>query len=140
MPCMLLHDKFEDVDEWDDYLDIMMASNQLETCAIYNKKGRILASSDEEFEIVDGELQNILLTFDHPHQLESRSLDVAGQHYNVCINDGKYGMLLKGGVRYVTVCKTARVLIIGLHKVNTNTDTSSAAVMNLGDFLVTKGM
>lgn len=137
---MLLHDKFEDVDEWDDYLNIMMASNQLELCAIYNMRGRLLASSDGEFEVVNGEIPRILNAFNHPNQSESRDVDIAGQHYSVCINDGKYGMLLKGGVRYATICKTSRVLVVGLHKVNTDNDLSSAAVMNLGDFLVTKGM
>lgn len=140
MPCMLLHDKFEDIDEWQDYVNLIMDSGLIEACAVYNRHKRALAQSDEEFEIAEMEIWNICQAFIDPNNPKHKSLELAGQHYTVCLNDGNHGMLLKGGVRYATVCKTFNVLIIGLHKVNTKTDDASAVVMNLGDYLFTKGM
>lgn len=140
MPCMLLHDKFEDIDEWEDYLSLMMDSNLLETCSIYNLRGRVLATSDEKFELLEEEFKYILEAFNRPNDPTFKQIDIASQRYCTVLNDGKHGILLKGGVRYTTLCKTGRILVLGLHKVNTNTEDTSAVIMNLGDFLITKGM
>lgn len=137
---MLLHDKFEDIDEWQDYLTLMMDSNLLDTCAIYNHRGRVLAISDEDFELLEEELKFILQAFNRPNDCNYKQIDIAGQRYCTVINDGSNGILLKGGVRYATLCKTGRALVLGLHKTNTCTEKSSAVIMNLGDFLITKGM
>ena len=152
MPCMLVHDSMADVTEWSEYVDVVMNSGVMQSCIIYNMKGRVLAHSDVDAGDADdtedddsmflrsGEAAHMIEALATPLSPTYKTLTVCGQLYNVIINDGKHGLLLKSGIRQATVCRTSKVLIVGLHKVSTNTEESTAAVMNLGDFLITKGM
>ena len=142
MPCSLLHGTLSDITEWSEYVGVIMDSGLIESCIIYNMKGRVLAcsSDDDSLLLHDGEAAHMVEALATPLSPDYKSLMVYGQHYDVLLNDGKHGLLLKSGIRHSTVCRTSKTLIVGLHKVNTNNEESSEAVMNLGDFLITKGM
>lgn len=145
MPCMLLHDSLSDITEWSEYVSVIMNSNLIESCIIYNMRARVLAQSeatkeDEDLLLHDGEAAHMVEALATPLNPRYKSLMIRGQHYDMMLNDGKHGMLLKSGVRYATVCRTSKTLTVGLHKVNADIEDSTAAVMNLGDFLITKGM
>jgi len=144
MPCLLLHDKFEEISEWAEYISVILESNLIDVCCIYNMRGRVLAQSPEGAEedncLQDGEAAHMIEALADPQNPRYTSLNLFGHHYNVVINDGKHGILLKSGIRYATICRTSKVLIVGLHKVNSDKDDGSSVIMNLGDFLITKGM
>lgn len=145
---MLLHDSLTDVSEWSEYVDIVMGSNVIDSCIIYNMRGRVLAQSqiekeegdNEDLQLYDGEAAHMVEALCTPLNPKYKSLMIRGQHYDMLLNDGKHGMLLRSGVRKATICRTSKTLIVGLHRVNVSSEEATAAVMNLGDFLITKRM
>lgn len=140
MPCMLLHDTFEEISDWPEYVEVIINSGLIDSCVVINMRGRILAQSEDEFSLSKEEPALLIDALSYPHASRYKTLSISEQLYDVIINDGKHGIMLKNGVRYATVCRTSKVLIVGLHKVDTSTDDASAVIMNLGDFLITKGM
>ena len=140
MPCMLMHDTFEDISEWPEYVEVIMNSGLIDSCVMLNMRGRILGQSEDEFSLTKQEPAYLIEALSSPLEPRYKTLSISEQVYDVIINDGKHGLMLKNGVRYATVCRTSKALIVGLHKVNTSTDDASAAIMNIGDYLITKGM
>lgn len=140
MPCMLMHDAFEEISEWPEYVEVIMNTDLIDSCVVLNMRGRVLGHSEDAFSLTKQEPAYLIEALSSPHDQRYKTLSIADQVYDVVINDGKHGMMVKNGVRYATICRTSKALIVGLHKVNTSTDEASAAIMNLGDFLITKGM
>jgi len=134
---MLLHESFETIDEWDDYISIIIASELIDNAIIYSKNGRILAQHSE-FTLEQEQLKIIMAAFDYPNDFPE--LPIGSGHYTVVINDGKHGILGRSSFNHVTVCQTERIVLIGFHIQGTQAEQASQVIMGIGDFLYSKGM
>ena len=122
---------------WDSYVqDVLLGSGYVRQAGILEHSGGHLAKS-VGFQINTKEFEHIIASMRVPDLGYKHGIWIGGHHFRVRLADGQHGILGKDsddGLRGCSVCKTRKLLIIGLHDQSSTSVQCNEVVMNLGDF------
>ena len=131
------------LDDWPVYISHLLQSGHVSDALIVRADGRTLARSRLDFCLSDDELAAIRTAFEVSSRGRTRAaISVNGHRYRIHLTDGGFGIMAKEGLpaRGCSVCKTNRLLVVGVHSERMLPDVCNEVVMTLGDYFISKDM
>ena len=125
--------KKEFICNWNSYINDLLVCEEIFKAAIYDLYGNNLASSHYLFYLKFGELKAILEGLNGPDHLQN-GFSVNDISFELCKADGKFGILGQNKELGCSICKSRKLLIIGIHTKDENIEMCNEIIMKLGDF------
>ena len=126
----------EHIVTWDNYIQDMLRSGNICQAAILTLEGDTLASTDGYVISVE-ECQRLAAAVANPYPYRHSGITVCSHNYKIHLSDGR-AIMAKSFGRGCTICRTSRLLIIGIHDQSMCPNTCNEIVMMLGDFFFQK--
>ena len=128
------------INDWPNYVNYLVNIRDISHAMMYTLDGSCLHTSDPQVTLSTEEFNNIKNSYTNRR---FHTIKIAGKTFQPYHFDNRSGVIGKFGCPATlacTLCKTANLLILAIHKAGGSCEESSTAVMFLGDFFITKNM